>query len=185
MSKQRGTKLVVLDRDGTINRDSDAFIKSAAEWEALPGSLEAITRLFLTGWTVCVASNQSGIGRGLFTVVDLHDIQAKMQHEIELLGGQIAGFYYCPHTPDDGCSCRKPLPGLLEEIAKRFAIELDDVPMIGDSLRDLQAAEAVAARPILVRTGNGMTTLQEHYQDREIEVYDDLSAAVDALIAEE
>ncbi|MDH3647103.1 MAG: D-glycero-beta-D-manno-heptose 1,7-bisphosphate 7-phosphatase [Gammaproteobacteria bacterium] len=185
MSASRDLKLVVLDRDGTINRDSANYIKSAAEWKALPHSLEAIAQLCHAGWTVCVASNQSGIGRGLFTIVDLHEIHAKMQSEIESFGGHIAGFYFCPHTPDDDCDCRKPKPGLLHEIAARFGVDMTDVPVIGDSERDLQAAEAVGARPILVRTGNGRRELREHYKDGEVEVYGDLAAAVSALLAEE
>lgn len=185
MSNRRDIKLVVLDRDGTINRDSKDFIKSADEWQALPGSPEAIARLCHAGWTVCVASNQSGIGRGLLTVVDLHEIHVKMQDAVESLGGHIAGFYFCPHTPDDGCVCRKPLPGLLEEIASRFSVAMENVPVIGDSQRDLQAAQAISARPILVRTGNGVETLEAHYGDQHIEVYDDLAAAADALIGNE
>lgn len=178
-------KLVVLDRDGTINRDSKDFIKSADEWVPLPGSLEAIAQLCRSDWTVCVASNQSGVGRGLFTISDLYGMQAKMQSEVEALGGEIAGFYYCPHAPDDGCLCRKPLPGLLSEIAERFSVTMENVPVIGDSLRDLQAAEACGARPILVKTGNGAETLKSHYQNKDIENYDDLAAAAAALLAEE
>ncbi len=178
-------KLVVLDRDGTINRDSPQYVKNANEWDALPGALEAIAQLSQAGWTVCVATNQSGIGRGLFTIVDLHSMHDKMRRQVEALGGQIASVYFCPHTPDDNCACRKPAPGLLEEISTRYKVSLRDVPVIGDSSRDLQAAEAVDARPILVRTGNGSKTLKTEYKNCAIEVYDDLGAAAAALIAEE
>lgn len=184
MSGQSTTKLVILDRDGTINRDSVDYIKSAAEMKALPHSLDAIGKLCRAGWTVCVATNQSGIGRGLFTIIDLHEMHEKLQSELEPHGGEIAGFYYCPHRPDDNCDCRKPKPGLLHDIAARYSQTLHDVPVIGDSERDLQAAEAVGARPILVRTGNGKRALREYFRDREIEVYDNLAAAVDALLAE-
>lgn len=175
-------KLVILDRDGTINRDSPDYIKNAEEFKPLPRSLEAIAKLCNHGWTVCIASNQSGIGRGLFSIVDLHGIHARLQRELDELGGHIEGFYFCPHTPDDDCDCRKPKPGLLEEIAGRYEISLAGVPVIGDSERDLQAARAVDARPILVRTGNGRRALRDFYEDGKVEVYDDLAAAVDALL---
>ncbi|MBT8130986.1 MAG: D-glycero-beta-D-manno-heptose 1,7-bisphosphate 7-phosphatase [Gammaproteobacteria bacterium] len=185
MSTSRRPKLVVLDRDGTINRDSDEFIKNVSEWEPLPGSIEAIASLCQAGWTVVVASNQSGLGRGLFSIVDLHDIHATLQNQVEALGGHIAGFYYCPHTPDEQCRCRKPRPGLLEDISHRFNVDLRNVPIIGDSFRDLQAASAIGARPVLVLTGNGEKTLQEHFADKPTEVYDNLADAAAALIAEQ
>jgi len=184
MSGPGALKLVILDRDGTINRDSVDYVKTAREWRALPGSLEAIGKLFRAGWTVCIATNQSGIGRGLFTIVDLHDMHEKMRQELAKLGGEIAGIYFCPHRPDDDCDCRKPGPGLLEEIARRYSSSLQGVPVIGDSERDLQAAEAVGARPILVRTGNGRRVAQEYFKDRDVEVYDDLAAAAEVLLAE-
>ena len=171
-------KLVILDRDGTINRDSSDYIKSAAEWQPLPGSLEAIATLCHAGWVVTVATNQSGIGRGLFSITDLHAMHVKMTQQLAALGGEISGVFFCPHTPDDHCDCRKPEPGLLLRIAERFGTNLENVPVIGDSQRDLQAAIAVGARPILVRTGNGAEA-QEFYSAREIEIYDDLSALSD------
>lgn len=183
MKRPTDLRLVIVDRDGTINRDSAEHIRSADQWKPLPGALAAIARLCQAGWTVCVASNQSGIGRGLFTIADLHGITEKMQREVEMLGGHIAGFYFCPHTPDDGCDCRKPRPGLLEEIAARYDADLQDVPVIGDSARDLEAARAIGARPILVRTGNGCKTWHDHSSDHGVEVYNDLAAAADALIA--
>ncbi|MDH3588669.1 MAG: HAD-IIIA family hydrolase, partial [Gammaproteobacteria bacterium] len=130
MSARTGFKLAILDRDGTINRDSADYIKNPDEWKALPRSLDAIGRLCHAGWTVCVASNQSGIGRGLFSIVDLHAIHEKMQRELAPYGGHIEGFYFCPHTPDDECDCRKPKAGLMHEIADRYRMELDGVPVI-------------------------------------------------------
>ena len=185
MKRAAEFKLVVLDRDGTINRDSTDYIKNAEEWVALPGALAAIGQLTQAGWTVCVASNQSGIGRELFGIVDLHGIHEKLQREVALHSGHIAGFYFCPHKPEDGCDCRKPKPGLLEEIAGRYDADMDGVPVIGDSASDLQAAEAIGARPILVRSGNGRKALREYYKDKSVEVYNDLAAAVDALLTDE
>ena len=181
--RHAGTRLVVLDRDGTINRESSDYIKSAAEWRALPGSLEAIADLCHAGWTVTVATNQSGIGRDLFSVTDLHAMHARMARELAVLGGEISGFFFCPHTPDDGCDCRKPLPGMLHAIAERFDVDLGGVPVIGDSPRDLEAAIAVGARPILVRTGNGERTRRK-LGSSDIEVYDNLAAATAILLAE-
>ncbi len=176
-------RLVVLDRDGTINLESPNYVKSASEWRALPGSLEAIAQLCHGGWTVTVATNQSGIGRGLYSVTDLHAMHAKMARELATLGGEISGVFFCPHTPEDKCDCRKPLPGLLHSIAGRFGIGLEGVPVIGDSPRDLEAAIAVGARPILVRTGHGELA-RRHFRAHDIEVYDDLEAAAEVLLAE-
>lgn len=178
-----GTRLVVLDRDGVINADSPQHIKSADEWRALPGSIEAIARLWHSGWTVTIATNQSGIGRGLFTVADLHKIHAKLARELSVHGAEIAGVFFCPHAPDDDCECRKPRTGLLRSIASRFNVALDGVPVIGDSERDLQAAADVGARPMLVRTGNGEQYV-EQFRDRGVEVYDSLAEAANVLIDE-
>ena len=175
------TKLVILDRDGVINVDSDQFIKSADEWRAIPGSLEAIAMLNRAGFRVVVASNQSGIARGLFTIDTLNAIHRKMYDELERVGGQLDGIFFCPHGPSDNCDCRKPRPGLLKEIAGRYYVDLPGVPLIGDSLRDLQAAEAVGAQPILVRTGKGHQTEQK-LADQNIPIYDDLADAVDNLL---
>ncbi|MBT8135633.1 MAG: D-glycero-beta-D-manno-heptose 1,7-bisphosphate 7-phosphatase [Gammaproteobacteria bacterium] len=183
MSSASGARLVILDRDGTINRDSVDYVKSASEWNALPRALEAIGRLCRAGWTVCVATNQSGIGRGLFSISDLHEMHQKMRGELATHGGEIDGIYFCPHVPDDRCDCRKPKPGLLQQIATRYRRNLAGVPVIGDSERDLLSAESAGARPILVRTGNGRRTLRENRRD-DVEVYDDLAAAVDALLTE-
>ena len=181
----RGRGLVILDRDGVINRDSDAFIKSAGEWQPLPGSIEAIAALSDGGFTLAVASNQSGIARGLFDQRDLDAMHHKLLGLVDAAGGRISKIVICPHGPDDGCDCRKPRPGLLEQLATHFEASLAGVPVIGDSLRDLEAAAAVDARPILVRTGKGARTeaaLPERFAN--IAVYDDLAAAAHALLTE-
>ena len=179
-------KLVILDRDGVINRDSADFVKSADEFVPLPGSLEAIGRLCEAGWTVTIASNQSGVGRGLFTLSELNDMQHKLQAELLEYGGYVDGFFYCPHTPRSHCDCRKPKDGLLRQIGERFGTELNQVPVIGDSLRDLQAAWSVDARAMLVLTGNGKKTRLAldggDYPDTD--VFDTLADAADALLSE-
>lgn len=176
--------LVILDRDGVINYDSDAYIKTPDEWIPIPGSLEAIARLHRAGFTVVVATNQSGVGWGLIKLPDLQAINSKMLAAAEAAGGLLTGIFYCPHRPEDKCDCRKPKPGLLRQIERRFDQSLKGIPSIGDSLRDLQAAEAVNARPILVRTGNGEQTLQSLGSQEDVEIYPDLAAAADQLIKE-
>lgn len=156
MSKQH---YVLLDRDGVINHDSDAFIKSPDEWLPIEGSLEAIALLNQHGYQVVVVTNQSGVARGLFDEATLAQIHAKMHRLIGEHGGQIAAIYYCPHGADSDCECRKPKAGLLKAFAADFDADLSNIPVIGDSLRDLQAAEAVGAIPILVKTGKGQQTL--------------------------
>jgi D-glycero-D-manno-heptose 1,7-bisphosphate phosphatase len=146
-------KLVILDRDGTINSDSDDFVKSPDEWLPLPGSLEAIARLNHGGWHVVIASNQSGLGRGLFDVASLNAMHAKMHKLLAAKGGRIDAVFYCPHSPEESCNCRKPLPGLYEQIGARFGVPLKGVPTAGDSLRDLQAGASVGCEPHLVLTG--------------------------------
>ncbi|HZY16521.1 MAG TPA: D-glycero-beta-D-manno-heptose 1,7-bisphosphate 7-phosphatase [Ramlibacter sp.] len=146
-------KLVILDRDGTINADSDEYIKSPEEWLPLPGALEAIARLNHAGWRVVVASNQSGLGRGLFDIAALNAIHAKMHKALAVFGARLEAIFYCPHAPDEGCSCRKPLPGLFEQIGERFGVDLHTVPVVGDSPRDLQAGVAAGCLPHLVLTG--------------------------------
>jgi D-glycero-D-manno-heptose 1,7-bisphosphate phosphatase len=148
------TKLVILDRDGTINIDNDEYVKSPEEWHPMPGALEAIARLNHAGYRVVLATNQSGLGRGLFDVVSLNAIHARMNKQLSTLGGRLDAVFYCPHTPDEACACRKPLPGLLEQIAERYGMSLAGVPYVGDSLRDMQAAVAGACTPHLVLTGN-------------------------------
>ncbi len=178
-------KLVVLDRDGVINRDSPEFVKSPDEWLPIDGSIDAITRLSRAGFTVVISSNQSGVARGLFAYADLEAMHAKMQRLVSDAGGRISAIFICPHGPDDGCACRKPAPGMLRKASKYFRAGISDVPVIGDSLRDLEAAAAVSARPILVRTGNGRKTLAKLAGDlRSVAVFDDLAAAATALIEE-
>jgi D-glycero-D-manno-heptose 1,7-bisphosphate phosphatase len=146
-------KLIILDRDGTINSDSEDFVKSPDEWLPLPGSLEAIARLNHAGWHVVIASNQSGLGRGLFDVAALNAMHAKMYKMLAAVGGRIDAVFYCPHSPEEDCQCRKPLPGLFEQIGERFGVPLKGVPTAGDSLRDLQAGAAAGCEPHLVLTG--------------------------------
>jgi D-glycero-D-manno-heptose 1,7-bisphosphate phosphatase len=184
VTSARQNALVVLDRDGVINRDSANYIRSPEEWIALPGSLQAIRQLGEAGFQIVVATNQSGLGRGLFDHEALDAIHQRMRAEVSAAGGQLAGIYFCPHHPNDGCDCRKPAAGLLRQIERDFAVSLAGRPVIGDSARDLDAARTVSGRPILVRTGNGLDTEKNYPHRAEIEVYDDLSAAADALIAE-
>ena len=176
-------KLVVLDRDGVINFDSDQYIKSPEEWAPIPGSLEAIARLSQAGYRVVVATNQSGLGRGLFDMAALNAMHDKMHRAVNQLGGRIEAVFFCPHAQDAGCSCRKPQPGMLLEIARRFNVALAGVPAIGDSLRDLQAAGAAGARPILVLTGKGERTLAAGGLPAGTEVHKDLAAAAMTLTA--
>lgn len=154
-------KLIILDRDGVINEDSDAYIKTPDEWQAVPGSLDAIARLSRAGWRVVVASNQSGLARGYFSMDTLNAIHAKMRRELAQAGGHLDAIFVCPHGPDDGCRCRKPAPGLFEDIARRYDVNLAGVPTVGDSLRDLQAAVQLGCKPWLVRTGKGLRTLEK------------------------
>ncbi|MEE8236470.1 MAG: D-glycero-beta-D-manno-heptose 1,7-bisphosphate 7-phosphatase [Gammaproteobacteria bacterium] len=174
--------LVVLDRDGVINADSPDYIKSPAEWHALPGSLDAIARLCASGFTVVVATNQSGVGRGLFTEQTLAQIHDEMLRQVSEAGGHIAAVFVCPHAPDAGCDCRKPLPGLMRQIEQQFGTTLQGAPAVGDSARDIDAAVAVTARPILVRTGNGRQTEQQFPESLRPEVFDSLADVADALI---
>jgi D-glycero-D-manno-heptose 1,7-bisphosphate phosphatase len=148
-------KLVILDRDGTINQDRDDFVKSPEEWVALPGALEAIARLNHAGWHTVIATNQSGLARGLFDMAALNAIHARMNRELAALGGRIDAVFFCPHGPDDGCLCRKPLPGLCKMIAERYGVDLGGAHVVGDSLRDLQAGAAAGCATHLVRTGKG------------------------------
>ena len=175
-------KLIILDRDGVINIDSALYIKSPAEWKALPGSLEAIARLNQAGYKVVVATNQSGIGRGLFDMDTLNAMHEKMHKGLAAVGGRVEAIFYCPHTADEGCSCRKPKPGMFERIAKLYNQDLTGVPAIGDSLRDLQAANALGCAPILVRTGKGEKTEAEGNLPTGTKIHADLAAAVDALL---
>ncbi len=183
VTPKRVVKLIVLDRDGVINRDSDQFIKSPDEWRPLPGSLEAISRLNHAGFRVVVATNQSGIGRGLFDMAALNAIHEKLHKALGAVGGRIDAFFYCPHTGDSQCECRKPKPGMLREIGLRFGVDLAGVPCIGDSLRDLVAADAVGGQPILVLTGKGENTLRDGNLPKNTIIFPDLAFAASALLA--
>ncbi len=179
-------KLVILDRDGTINADSTDYIKSPEEWKPLPGALEAIARLNHAGWHVVLASNQSGLGRGLFDVASLNAMHAKMNKLLAVAGGRVDAIFYCPHTPDDNCHCRKPEPGLFEQIGERYGVDLENVPAVGDSLRDLVAAARAGCQPHLVLTGNGAALrgrpLPDTYR-QDTQVHDDLAAFAEWLLA--
>jgi D-glycero-D-manno-heptose 1,7-bisphosphate phosphatase len=146
-------KLVILGRDGVLNVYRDDHVKSPEEWEPVPGALEAVARLNHAGWHVVVASNQAGIGRGLIDMSSLNAVHSHMNRQLMTLGGRVDAVFFCPHTPDDGCDCRKPLPGLLRDIGRRYGADLSEVPLVGDTLRDLQAAEAGGCPPHLVLSG--------------------------------
>lgn len=178
-------KLVILDRDGVINYDSDDYIKSVDEFVFLPGSLEAIARLNQAGFRVAVATNQSGVGRGYYDLDTLNAMHAKLTRALAAIGGQIEVIAYCPHSPDDQCECRKPKAGMLLDIGRRLNASLDGVPVIGDSLRDLESARSVGAYPILVKTGKGERTLAKGKGLEGVPVFDNLAEAVDALLKEE
>lgn len=169
-------KLIILDRDGVINQDRDDFVKNADEWVPLPKSADAIAFLNQFDYTVVVASNQSGIGRGLFSMDNLNEMHSKMYRTIQQAGGDIAGVWFCPHTDKDQCACRKPKTGLLEDILERFAVRAEEVYMVGDSLRDLQAIDALGGYPILVLTGKGKKTLSQFEAElpSNTQIFDDL-----------
>ncbi|MDQ5849783.1 MAG: D-glycero-beta-D-manno-heptose 1,7-bisphosphate 7-phosphatase [Pseudomonadota bacterium] len=169
-------KLIILDRDGTINHDSDHHIKSREEWRPIKGSLEAIARLNHAGYRIVVATNQSGIARGLFDTRTLFAIHDMLQRAVAQVGGRIDAFFFCPHAADAGCKCRKPAPGMLLEIGTRFNVALKDVSMVGDSQRDLEAAAAAGARPVLVLTGKGKATRDEDKLPAGTAVFADLAA---------
>lgn len=178
-------KLVILDRDGVINEDSPDYIRSAADWIPIPGSLEAIARLNHAGVRVAIATNQSGLARGYFDVDTLNEMHQKMHALLARVGGHVDGIFFCPHGPDEGCLCRKPRPGLYQEIARRCHKSLANVPIIGDSRRDLKPAIAFGARPILVRTGKGRDTESSLSAEerRQIEIFPDLATAVEHLVS--
>lgn len=176
-------KIIVLDRDGVINFDSDQFIKKPEEWKPIPGSLEAIARLNESGWRVIVASNQSGVGRGLFDMDTLNAINEKMTKALGQAGGRLDAIFFCPHTADSTCDCRKPKPGMFLQIAERFNAEMKGVPVVGDSLRDLQAGVAVGCRPYLVLTGKGSKTKSDPDLPEGTQIFPDLAAVVAQLTA--
>ena len=176
-------KLIILDRDGVINVDREHGIQSPEEWHPIDGSLEAIATLHGAGYTIAIATNQAGIAKGLYTQDTLQAVHAKLHRFVEAAGGKMTTIHHCPHDPNEGCPCRKPKPGLLHAIATSLKANLENVPMIGDRLKDIEAARAAGCRPILLRTGFGEQTLAEH-PTLDVPVYDDLSCAVDALLAD-
>ena len=175
-------KLLILDRDGVINQDNDQYIKSPAEWKPIKGSIEAIARLTQAGWRIAVATNQSGIARGLFDMSTLNAIHDAMHKLVLQAGGRIEAIFFCPHAADAGCECRKPKPGMLHEIERRLNVSLAGAPFVGDSLKDLQAATAAGARPILVLTGKGKKTREAGGMPEGTEVFADLAAFAANLV---
>jgi D-glycero-D-manno-heptose 1,7-bisphosphate phosphatase len=177
-------KLIILDRDGVINEDSDDYIKSPEEWIPIPGSLDAIARLNHAGYAVAIASNQSGISRGYFTLETLAAMSLKMNELLSQHGGRIDAMVFCPHGPKDGCDCRKPKPGMLIEIGNRFKTSLNNVLFVGDNINDIKAARAAGVKPVLVKTGKGEQTIAMLAEDdlNNIAVYDDLDDVVNSLL---
>ncbi|AIL33002.1 D-glycero-beta-D-manno-heptose 1,7-bisphosphate 7-phosphatase [Basilea psittacipulmonis] len=178
-------KLIVLDRDGVINVDRLDYVKTVDEWEPLLGSLEAIAALSRHDWKISIATNQSGIGRGYYGLEDFLAMNEKMNQLLTPLGGKVDSIFFCPHVPEDHCACRKPLPGMLLDIIKRYEIDPSNVPMVGDSLRDLQAAVAGGFVPYLVKTGNGLKTMNDPDLPKETKVFDDLASIAKTLLANE
>lgn len=177
-------KLVVLDRDGVINVDGDPIIESPDDWQPIPGSLEAIARLTQAGYHIAVATNQSGIARNILSLETLHAIHQRMHEAVREAGGHIDVVVFCPHSDANECGCRKPMPGLLYTVNERLGLDLTKVPVVGDSLRDVQAAMAANARPVLVRTGKGEKTLEQHGLEH-VPCYDDLLAFVEDYLSDE
>lgn len=181
---QHADKLIILDRDGVVNFDSDDYIKSPDEWQPIPGSLEAIARLNQAGYHVVVCTNQSGVARGYFNIVTLNEIHQKMHRSAKMAGAEIDAVFFCPHAADDNCDCRKPKPGMLRDIAERFEVNLKGVPVVGDSLRDLQAGYACGCTPYLVLTGKGEKTREKGGLPPGTLVFPNLATVVDHLLAE-
>ena len=180
-------KLIILDRDGVINEDSDDYIKSPDEWIPIPGSLDAIARLNHAGYAVAIASNQSGIARGYFSLETLAAMNVKMNDMLSLVGGRVDAMFFCPHGPKDGCDCRKPRPGLLIEIGNRFQASLGNVLFVGDNINDVKAAQAAGAKPVLVKTGKGEQTINMMAENNinNIPVYVDLADVVNTVLADD
>jgi len=175
-------KVIVLDRDGVINEDSDQYIKSPEEWIPIAGSLEAIARLNQAGFVVVVATNQSGIARGYFNALSLQRMHDKMYRLLAVMGAKVDAIFYCPHGPEDDCECRKPRSGLFKKIQRSLLCNLDESFAIGDSYRDIQAAQHVGAQAILVKTGKGAQTLSKHAHELTVPVFDNLAKAVDSIL---
>ena len=176
-------KLIVLDRDGVININRKGPVVSAKQWLPIDGSLEAIARLHQAGYQVAVSTNQSGIALELLTIEDLHAIHAKMHALVNAAGGKIDAIVFCPHSDSNQCDCRKPAPGMLYTLSERLGVDLSGVPVVGDSLRDIQAAMAAAAQPILVKTGNGQDTIDNHKGLEHVPAYENLAEYVTELLA--
>ncbi|RLC96244.1 MAG: D-glycero-beta-D-manno-heptose-1,7-bisphosphate 7-phosphatase [Chloroflexi bacterium] len=177
-------KAVILGRDGVINEYSDRFVKSPAEWHPIKGSLQAIASLNQAGYQVVIATNQSGLARGLFDIDTLNAIHRRLYDELDRVGGHLDGIFFCPHRPSDNCNCRKPRPGMMEQVARRFHVDLASTPVIGDSMQDLDAAQAAGARPMLVLTGRGETTGQRLPPDSAIPQFTDLAQAARHILTE-
>lgn len=168
-------KMVILDRDGVINHEADDDVTTVDGWDPIPGSIEAINRLKKAGYLVTIASNHSGIARGIYGEKELVEMNEKMQRLLSVRGASIDGIFYCPHGPEANCICRKPKPGLLFQIAKQFDIDLSQTPMVGDNISDIQAAKMANAKPVLVRTGKGEYVMQHFPEALDVPVYDDLA----------
>lgn len=187
-------KLIILDRDGVINHDRDDYVKSADECVPIDGSIDAIARLYKAGFTVVVATNQSGLARGKFDLDDLEAMHEKLTGLVEEQGAELGAIFYCPHAPEDNCKCRKPMPGMVDAIEAEFNISAESFYFVGDSLRDMQAAVTKGCKPALVKTGNGEKTLAQladvslqtdspALNQNQVQVFDDLASAADFIIA--
>jgi D-glycero-D-manno-heptose 1,7-bisphosphate phosphatase len=174
--------LIILDRDGVINEDSDDYIKSPDEWQPIPGSLEAIARLSQNGYQVVVVTNQSGIGRKLFTIETLNAIHMKMNNHLAQFGGSVDAIFFCPHLPKDNCNCRKPKPGLYNDVSERLRTSLNKVFCIGDKMTDVKAAQSAGGKPILVKTGKGQSEIDQGLIPKGIPIYKDLASFVEELL---
>ncbi len=174
--------LIILDRDGVINEDSDDYIKSPAEWQPIVGSLEAIAKLSQNGYKIVVVTNQSGLGRNLFTIEALNAIHMKMNIHLAQFGGVIDALFFCPHIPEDNCNCRKPKPGLYNDISERLRVSLNKVFCIGDKMTDIQAIQSAGGKPVLVRTGKGQSEIDQGLVPEGIPIYRDLAQFVDEIL---
>ncbi|MAS82135.1 MAG: D-glycero-beta-D-manno-heptose-1,7-bisphosphate 7-phosphatase [Legionellales bacterium] len=174
--------LIILDRDGVINEDSDDYIKSPAEWQPIVGSLEAIAKLSQNGYKIVVVTNQSGLGRNLFTIEALNAIHMKMNTHLAKFGGVIDALFFCPHIPEDNCNCRKPKPGLYDDISERLRVSLNKVFCVGDKMTDIQAVQSAGGKPVLVRTGKGQSEIDQGLVPEGIPIYRDLAQFVDEIL---
>ncbi len=167
--------MVILDRDGVINHEADDDVTTVDGWDPIPGSIEAISRLKKAGYLVTIATNHSGIARGLYSERELLEMHEKMQKLLATRGASVDGIFYCPHGPEANCICRKPKPGLLFQIARQFEIDLSQTPLVGDNISDIKAAKMANAKPVLVRTGKGEYVMQHYPEALDVPVYDDLA----------